>query len=71
MAEIQRRKLDELENLIFELNCITYLQALVEYDKNCVNSIITEFDFSKGTDNYLLKKQIDTVSKLNDLFNTM
>lgn len=71
MAEIKRCKLDELENFTFELCYITYLQALVEYDKNCGNSIITEFGFLKGTDNYLLEKQIDVVLKLNDLFNTI
>lgn len=71
MAEIKRKQLDELENLTLELCCITYLQALVDYDKNCGNSIITEFEFLKGTDTYLLEKQIDTVLKLNNLFNTM
>lgn len=71
MAEIQRRKLDELENLIFELNCITYLLSLSQYDKNCSSSIITEFEFLKGVEDYLTRKQIDTVLKLNDLFNSM
>lgn len=67
MLEIKVDKLDKLDSLIFELNCLIYLQALVEYDKNCGNSIIMEFEFLKGTDNFLLRKQIDAILKLNAL----
>ncbi len=71
MAEIQRRKLDELENLILELNYITYLLSLAQYDKNSGYSIIKEFEFLKGAEDYLARKQIDTILNLNDLFSTM
>ncbi len=71
MAEIQRRKLDELENLILELNYITYFLSLAQYDKNSGFSVIKEFKFLKGAEDYLTRKQIDTVLKLNDLFDTM
>ncbi len=68
MAEIKISQLDELENLVFELNCITYLLSLAQYDKNCGYLLIKEFEFLKGVEDYLTKKQIDTVLKLNDLF---
>ena len=71
MAEIQRRKLDELENLILKLNYITHLLSLTQYDKNSGYSIIKEFEFLKGAEDYLTRKQIDFILKLNDLFNTM
>ena len=71
MAEIKRNKLDEFENIIFELNYITYLQALEEYDRSSGRRIIEEFSFLKGTDGYLTQKQIDIVLKLNDLFNSI
>ena len=71
MAEIKRKQLDELENLTLELCFITYLQALVDYDKNCGDCIITEFEFLKGANAYLLEKQTDAVLKLNNLFNSM
>lgn len=71
LAEIKRSQLDELENLVFELNCITYLLSLVQYDKNCGYILIKEFSFLKGVEDYLTIRQIDTVLKLNDLFNSM
>lgn len=71
MAEIKRSQLDELENLVFELNCITYLLCLAQYDRNCGYILIKEFDFLKGVEDYLAEKQIDTVLKLNSLFNSM
>ena len=67
MAELKRKQLDELEDLIFELNCITYLLSLTQYDKNC-GYIIKEFSFLKGVEDYLAIKQIDIVLKLNKLF---
>lgn len=71
MAEHKRKQLDELEDLIFELNCITYLLSLTQYDKNCGYIIIKEFSFLKGVEDYLAIKQIDIVLKLNKLFNSI
>ena len=71
MAELKRKQLDELEDLIFELNCITYLLSLTQYDKNCGYIIIKEFSFLKGVEDYLAIKQIDIVLKLNKLFNSI
>ena len=48
MPEIKTNQMDELENLIFELNCITYLLSLAQYDKNCGYILIKEFAFLKG-----------------------
>ncbi len=71
MKELKIKQLDNLEDLIFELNCITYLLSLTQYDKNCGHIIIKEFSFLKGVDDYLILKQIDTILKLNNFFNSI
>jgi len=71
MAELKINQLDELQNLIFELNCITYLLSLTQYDKNCGYILIKEFSFLKGVEDYLMTKQTDIVLKLNNLFDSI
>lgn len=71
MSEIKRSRLDELENLVFELNCITYLLVLAQYDKTCGYVITKEFSFLKGVEDYLTAKQTDIVLKLNNFFNSI
>ncbi len=71
MPEIKTNQMDELENLIFELNCITYLLSLTQYDRNCGYILIKEFSFLKGVEDYLVLKQLNIILKLNNLFNTI
>lgn len=71
MPEIKFNQFDELENLIFELNCLSYLLSLAQYDKNCGYILIKEFAFLKGVEEYLTIKQADVVIKLNNLFNSL
>ena len=68
MIEVRLEKLNELNELIWELSCIAHLQIIYEIDKQEEHTHIKEFDDLKGAAaEYLINKEIETVSKIRNL----
>lgn len=66
MRKIDPKKMAELENYILELNCIAYLQSVVQYDNYTLDEDIADmYEEAKG---YLVEKEVETVVKLRKLF---